>query len=312
MSHDIQSADKGSEGIVELLQSGLPDQAALWRDLQPEDKADPVAAIDHHFMNSGKWLLFGASRRGKSHAHLGAYREDAFSISAKTDAQWPYWWALAVSDGAGSCNLSRVGANLAVKEARSSFLCPELSNSGPRKRLEQAVFNALSRLEKEALARRCSLKDLSCTLLVLLWVDDQHSKGGTAWTFQAGDGLIAAMDTNGQLETLAAQDGESFAGATHFFTGSYVWSSWSKRFSTRSFPAAPTGFLVMSDGVSDDLVPYTLNGPIILKELLRIRDLQAPGEALVDILGYEKRGSFDDRTLVCALSSGCHLYSEIE
>jgi hypothetical protein len=303
MSNDIQQEDKSSEEPVELSHSGSPDCAAIWRDLQPEDQADAVPATEHESISSGKWLLFGASRRGRSHAHLGTYREDAFSIAEISGREGPACWALAVSDGAGSCKLSRVGANLAVREIRSSLLCPELSGSGPGKRLEQAVFSALSRLEKEALARRCSLKDLSCTLLVLFWVDDQNGKGGTAWTFQAGDGLIAATDSNGLFEPLADQDGESFAGATHFFTGEHVWNSWNKRFLARSFPVAPKGFLVMSDGVSDDLVPYPINGPIILKELLRIGDLPDPGEALVDTLGYEKRGSFDDRTLVCALPS---------
>jgi hypothetical protein len=273
-----------------------------WHELQPLDEQDSVPQTEHAVIPTKSWALIGASRRGKSHAHAGAYREDAFAMACDPNWEAPAWWGLAVSDGAGSCPLSRVGSNLAVRHVATSLSNPDSWNSAPGKRLEQAVLGALSRLEKEARDRACEVKDLSCTLLVLLWIEDADGSGGRAFTFQAGDGLIAATDDHGLFARLAAQDEEAFAGSTHFFTGDYVWRTWGDRFSEFDLPEPPLGFLVMTDGVSDDLVPYSKNGPIIVKELCRVRDHEAPGEALVELLGYEKRGSFDDRTLVCALN----------
>ncbi|MBM3299187.1 MAG: protein phosphatase 2C domain-containing protein [Deltaproteobacteria bacterium] len=255
---------------------------------------------EHCAIGLGNWLLFGASRRGRSHAHAGTYREDAFAITSSPMGEEPHWWALAVADGAGSCRLSRVGAGRAVREVTTNLGRPESLKSGPEKRFRGAVLNTLGALEREARLRSCDIKDLSCTLLVLFWVEDPECRGGTVFTFQAGDGLIVSTDQQGRFHSLAAQDGESFAGTTHFFTGQHVWDTWDCRFANIRVLESPFGFLAMSDGVSDDLVPYDANGPIIVKELSRILKRQDPGAELVDLLGYEKRGSFDDRTLVCA------------
>jgi hypothetical protein len=169
-----------------------------------------------------------------------------------------------------------------------------------KKALENAVTCALISLQTEAALRQCDITELSCTLLVLLWTQNQDGPGGTALTFQAGDGLIVSIDEDARFIPLAAQDAEAFAGETHFLASRHVHLTWDERF--KSFPTdiTPLGFLVMTDGVADDLIPYEKNGSILVKELREILDAENWGEALVDLLGYEKRGSFDDRTLVCA------------
>ncbi|MFH0821225.1 MAG: PP2C family serine/threonine-protein phosphatase [Pseudomonadota bacterium] len=284
-------------------QSAATASTVEWKDLQPTDESDPVEHTKHDTAASGDWFLLGASRRGRSHAHAGTYREDAFAMVGDPDPNDPKWWAIAAADGAGSCRLSRVGANLAVKEVTAFLSARDDQELEPRERLETAVSTALRAVQDEARKRDVDVKDLSSTLLVLLWVRNEEGIGGRAFTFQAGDGLMTAVDDTGTFDPLALPDSEVFAGTTHFFTGMHVKDTWDRRFGERPFEKAPAGFLVMTDGVADDLVPYERNGPIIFKELLNINGIEEPGPALVELLGYEKRGSFDDRTLVCALRS---------
>ncbi len=277
--------------------------ASEWKEQEPEDASDPVEPIAHDSRVIKGWKLFGASRRGKSHAHVGTYREDAFSLAVKRRRRGPPWWALIVADGAGSCSLSRVGANLAVRTVCESLLAAERAKTAWPDRLNVAVAAALTALHEESDRRECDLKDLSCTLLALLYVFEKRGRGGIACTFQAGDGLIAHVDDGGLMQIIGVQEYEAFAGATHFLNSDYVQETWDSRFKYLHCEKSPAGFLVMSDGVADDLVPYETNGPIIVRELFDSRDAHDPGPALADVLAYEKRGSFDDRTLICALRS---------
>ncbi len=272
---------------------------ATWKNIPPEDTSDPADDIKQCAEQVGRWKLFGASRRGKSHAHSGAYREDDFEMGG-ISPKAPGCWAIAVSDGAGSCRLSRVGAHLCVRTVISLLRQDDNALSDPKNALKKAVNGALTTLEEEAVKRECDAGELSCTLLVLLWKQDSEEAGGTALSFQAGDGLIASFDENSQLNPLATQDAGAFAGETHFLTSKIVHSTRDDRFKSFRFETPPHGFLVMSDGIADDLIPYEKNGPILVRELHRVLGRENSGEAMVELLGYEKRGSFDDRTLACA------------
>jgi len=284
----------------DLGEAQVPSIVPLWKDLEPTDLNDPVDPTVHRSKKVGSWRLFGASRRGRSHAHAGTYREDAFSVATASHGDHSLWWACAVSDGAGSSPLSRVGSNLAVERVAEVLRTEVSLHERPEEFLRKSVAEALKVLWHEYALRSCELRDLSCTLLVLLWIESEDGKG-SASIFHAGDGMIAIIDGQGSVQPMASPDGEAYAGTTHFFAGDHVKKTWDQRFSTISFGDPPRGFLVMSDGVSDDLIPLRTNGPILVKEMLRICNTDDPGESLLDLLGYEKRGSFDDRTLVCAL-----------
>lgn len=278
-----------------------PGRDSPWQDREPEDQRDPVAATVHESKNLKQWQLLGASCRGRSHAHGGTYREDAFSLTTIKQDTGAWWWAIAVADGAGSCKWSRVGSNLAVDTVSKSLGQADFGKTSVSEAINEAASRALIALKRESERRSCDLHDLSCTLLILLWIPSPDGKGGLAWTFQAGDGLIACADNQGLIEPLANPDSEVFAGQTHFLTSDRVQETWDSRFQGYFFPEVPSGLLVMSDGVADDLIPYDRNGPILVKELFGIRDAKNAGAALAGLLGYEKRGSFDDRTLVCGL-----------
>jgi len=292
-THDTQEGFDGQ---------GQAGTASFWKELPPEIASDPTDPIVHKSKRLSGWQLFGASRRGKSHAHAGTYREDAFQMIVSGPKSSVRWWAFAVADGAGSRPLSRVGANLAVKSVCSYLRKAELKRQVPDRLVNQSAVTALEALKSEADRRECSIDDLACTLLVLLWIMDKEDSGGLSATFQAGDGLIAYTDECGSLTQLATEDYVAFAGSAHFFTSQHVQETWDVRFGCHYFEQSPAGFLVMTDGVADDLIPYKTNGPILVEELFAARDSADPSETLaVDLLAYEKRGSFDDRTLACGL-----------
>jgi hypothetical protein len=90
-----------------------PRKLPEWKVLEPEDPSD---AVDHEVCACDSprpgWTVAAASVRGKLHAHQALWRDDAYGFGGVED-----WTILAVSDGAGSARISRVGARIACDEA---------------------------------------------------------------------------------------------------------------------------------------------------------------------------------------------------
>lgn len=270
---------------------------ARWNELEPEDRNDPVAHLEaRSFGRSGDFLVIGASRRGRSHAHTGKYREDAF-WAATGKAPSHSWAIMAVADGAGSQPLSRVGARIAVRSA------VEWARSHEAGKLAAAVDGAaraaLVRVRAEAESRGVPAQSLACTLLLAgIAIEDGV---WTLATFQAGDGMIAAaFDSSPRLRVLEGADHGPVAGETHFLLSGHVLQSWEQRTRIHRFETPPRGILLMTDGIADDLTPIDRNGPTLARELDSVLRHPSPERALLELTAYEKRGSFDDRTLAMA------------
>lgn len=58
-----------------------------------------------------------SSKRGRSHAHEGTFRDDDFAVQNLADG----WSVIAVADGAGSSRLARAGSQFATKNIVKSF-----------------------------------------------------------------------------------------------------------------------------------------------------------------------------------------------
>ena len=88
-----------------------PDPKSLWKNLD-SNKADPYWKEDNiagHLNFDSKNLVVG-SKRGRSHAHEGIFRDDAFEFSFHEQNGWGI---IAVADGAGSAKFSRKGSEIA-------------------------------------------------------------------------------------------------------------------------------------------------------------------------------------------------------
>lgn len=303
-------------------------RTAIWQENEPEDRSDEVEhSIAEESGNEG-WRLAAASVRGKLHAHRALWREDAFA-SRSVDG----WTVLAVSDGAGSALLSRVGARLAC-EAAVTYLEEHLSSlaltSDDEEGLKQdemprllealggAAGAALGAIRDEAARRERLPAEFAATLLVTIhrpW-RGRHLVGAV----QVGDGAVALLDWDGGVTLLGIPDHGEHSAETRFLTTRGVEETFRNRvlFSIKDRLRCVA---VMSDGVSDDFFPENRR----LVELLLGEDLpgmrhrdggpmggvmeavtggpEAAG-ALLKWLGYEKRGSSDDRTLMLFWEEG--------
>ena len=99
-----------------------PDPRSLWQD-KPSDKNDPYwkPEFASQFLkveSTGLVLkterkdVVAASQRGRSHAHEGIFRDDDFGMDYDKKTNW---YIITVADGAGSCNASRKGSQIACQ-----------------------------------------------------------------------------------------------------------------------------------------------------------------------------------------------------
>jgi serine/threonine protein phosphatase PrpC len=162
--------------------------------------------------------LVAASKRGRSHANEGKFRDDDFEVKYVKDIGW---YIMAVADGAGSAKYSRRGSQIAcqfvsqaLEEASRQQLGKELeealkefkSGGSEQSRsaisrplyetLGQAAFGALKQIEAEDGAKSAQLRDFATTLLI--GVSKKFSFGHFVSAFWIGDGGIAVLDLPGK------------------------------------------------------------------------------------------------------------------
>jgi hypothetical protein len=300
-----------------------PMPTAQWQVREPDDRNDPVPhVVNKHVRRNDSWNLTAASVRGKLHAHQALWRDDAFA--------WDWvgnWTAIAVSDGAGSAPLSRVGARVAceeavrtVKEQLADFAEVSADGEKPRQedllRMKKIILDGAIRsraaILREAEQRNCAVRDFNATFLLLLHIPFQDADLVAA--FQVGDGTVGLFTREGTCSVLGDADHGNYSSETVFLTTPGVELDLKRRV---AFVLEKNLLCigVMTDGVADDFFPEdkrlvelfagdpvhdlkdAQGGPLhgVMRQVLREpRD----GEALADWLRYEKRGSSDDRTLV--------------
>lgn len=316
----------------ELLLTVNPDPRSLWKELEPEENQPyPKAHTDSQSLEVPGFALIAASRRGRSHAHAGSFREDDFTLFTTDDG----WFGAVVSDGAGSCRFSREGSRLACRTAAAALTTslstlnerlPELVSAlanGANEDLENslrgvfyeslagAAFAAFKRIEQEAKATEQPIKEFSATLLMA--VVRTFEEGLFMAGFGIGDGAIGVFDAAGDSVTLLnIPDGGEFSGQTRFLTMREVigdGSEMARRIRFGLFQK-PTFAALMTDGISDPKfgTDRHLQSPAKwaalldeLKESLPFPpDRQAP-ERLIEWLNFWSPGEHDDRTLALLL-----------
>jgi hypothetical protein len=303
--------------------SAVNPAAPQWQTREPSDRSDPVP---HQYClavpRTENWRLLAASVRGRLHAHQALWRDDSFAWAGASD-----WTCLAVADGAGSASLSRIGSHLAcvagvkalADALRTCRFSPTEDEVPPQQDLHRIrdalVFAARAgrqAIGAEAERREQPLHLFHTTLLLVAHVPLAERDFVAA--LQIGDGAVALYRGPGVCQVLGQADRGGYASETLFLTTPGIEEELERR---TSF-ACPSGLLalaVMTDGVADDFFPEDQR----LVELFEgdpIPDLQDPqglplrgvlpgvlpdvrdGQALVEWLGYRKRGSSDDRTLV--------------
>ncbi|MDT7780199.1 MAG: hypothetical protein QOC99_2711 [Acidobacteriota bacterium] len=249
-----------------------PDPKSLWKAIEPDTslpyRKEHTAA---QRLVGREYQVVAASRRGRSHAHEGKFREDDFAAATTPEG----WYILLVADGAGSARFSREGSRLSCETAARTLgeLIPKTfdarfdvllrdyasgSNAAEkeiRKLLYQALcgaaFASYKALEVSAAEAGHALKDYATTLL--LGLVRQFEQGTFVSSFWIGDGAIALLDGRGSAQLMGTPDGGEFSGQTRFLTMREVVADGAEmlrrvRFTlTRDFGA----LILMTDGISD-------------------------------------------------------------
>lgn len=313
-----------------------PNPRLLWKNLASDDsdpfwKADDIAFVTP----LGRKTLVAASKRGRSHANTGGFRDD--------DIAWKYfeptgWSVIAVADGAGSVPLARQGAKLAVN-AVVSYFTPALTGEGlpeleqllheyktgtgedTQKKLNQQIYTHLGKaalyahkqLEEFAHTQEAPLKDLHSTLLFVLL--KQFGFGYAILSFSVGDGVIGLVSTDlSAVMVMNRLDVGEFGGGTRFITMPEIFRN--ELFYTRFGCKVVDDFshlFLMTDGIFDPkfVTEAALEKPGQWQKL--IRDLAGENEEgrkvnlnpdngkieeeLSQWMDFWSPGNHDDRTL---------------
>jgi len=222
------------------------DPRSLWKDL-PSDRSDPFWKPDTDQKQSSSALacVAAGSVRGRSHAHVGSFRDDDFGMHLPSDQDPHGWHLLCVADGAGGAKSSRRGSQVACKvvidklremlveapEGLSAELDLRSRDAAVQDKADGAFWartlyhvmgtaagHAQAAVRKEADAIGTSIKDFSTTLLVA--IVRRTTRG--AWfvgTYWVGDGAIGMWRQGWPAPKLFGEpETGEFAGQTTFFT----------------------------------------------------------------------------------------------
>lgn len=251
-----------------------PDPKSLWKNLE-SDKNDPFWKPDNvevldQFLDKN---IVIASKRGRSHANTGAFREDDFAFKNFNEIGWS---ALAVSDGAGSAKLSRKGSKIACDAVIQYFeenlnaenlkefdqVLVEHNNKitdETSKRISHFVYQNLSKaahfahqkIEEFAIQSETELKNFHATLIFTLV--KKYDFGYAILTFGIGDCPIGLLNKEiNEIKLMNWLDVGDFGGGTRFITMPEIFQS--DKFSTRFGFKLVDDFsylMLMTDGIYD-------------------------------------------------------------
>ena len=265
------------------------------------------------------WRAAGASRRGRMHANGGTHREDALAFDAHDRAT-----VLCVSDGAGSCQHSRIGSHIAAHRVVEMLLAatekvdPAIAADATKlkdflsARVTEAVLAATDALLDLAKKSGGSPKDFRCTLLTALhYRGEQHE---LLLTNQIGDGAICLLRKDLSTARLGASDSGTHSGEVSCFVPDDCARVKAKAVDITTDVAALECVLLCSDGIEDPFYPLEKQAGAIFRQFYTgvttpLPDFKAqlPQPApllqesaawgLAQWLEFEKRGENDDRTV---------------
>ncbi|MFN5944514.1 MAG: PP2C family serine/threonine-protein phosphatase [Phycisphaerae bacterium] len=240
------------------------------------------------------WRTAHGSEVGSSHAAMGSSCQDAHVIDFIDDVLFA-----AVSDGAGSCELSATGAaaacTWAVQYMKSSFT-RAFEPSAAVKIMHGAFQCARTELEQLAVREGRPLRDYSCTLLAAM-VTDEFSAFA-----QIGDG--ASVFRLGGEVLLAHWPEQEMLNLTDFLTA----ERWQSVVNVRLLPGRVTELAMMSDGLTQLFIdnqgrcPHV---PALLPLWAACRQSPDPASLNQDLRAFLASSvvndrSDDDKTLVIA------------
>jgi len=251
-----------------------PDPKSLWKNIESDKtdrywKPDDITSTD----KLGDRYIVVASKRGRSHANVGSFRDDDFAYKYFEETGWG---VIAVADGAGSSKLARKASEIAC-QAVIDFAQEDLTQEKTKefdeiiadykngtgdetqKRLSHFVYNTMSKAAWNAhqkilnasMTAEVGVKDFYSTLIFTFV--KKYEFGYALLSFGVGDCPIAVLNKNQTEVTLMNWlDVGEFGGGTRFITMSEIFTS--DKFPTRFRFKLIDDFsylFLMTDGIYD-------------------------------------------------------------
>lgn len=311
-----------------------PDPKKMWQNLPPPAGAPyRKADVDAAALLDDTFRIVAASKRGRSHAHNGTFRDDDFRI-----AQPGNGWQIAVlADGAGSAKFSRQGAAIICEQAslrltaalggERGTLVDDAVASYQRDRADDAekaalalrtvlasvvgsaAYYAAKGIMDECAAVRETLqalpKDYASTALIAIC--KRYPFGTFSAAYWVGDGAVGVYSAQDGIALLGEVDSGEFSGQTRFLDANEVTQEALLRRTRFAISEHMTALILMTDGVSDPRfeTDARLSRPgdwdALWSELAQALqpDDGAPGQdrRLLDWLDFWSPGNHDDRTI---------------
>jgi len=303
-----------------------PDPKTLWKNIA-SDKNDPYWKEDDVTLLaplSDRHILVSC-KRGRSHANVGAFREDDFAFKDLDNG----WSIVVVGDGAGSAKISRKGSVIAcngvvdyftekssadsLKEFDSLLLEHNTNASAETQKklnrfvydnLGKAVFQVHKKLEEFAKKEGVTLKDLSSTLIFTLL--KKYDIGYALLSFGVGDCPMAVLNKDvSEVTLLNWIDVGEFGGGTRFITMPEIFGS--DKFATRFGFKLVEEFsylMLMSDGIYDPKFVVESNLPEIKNWQAFLKDIGGSNED-----GIKVELSADNKDITTQFSSWMDFWS---
>ena len=314
-----------------------PDPKSLWKEISTDPNALYGKEDTVHLSGRlGDKNIVAASKRGRSHANTGAFREDDFACRYYEATGWSI---VAVADGAGSARLSREGSRIACQTVLDYFsvhlateafiafdelIAAHYSQPGEAiaKKLNHLLYSHLGtaalevrkKLAETAALSETDIRDFHTTLIFALV--RKYEFGYAILSFGVGDCPIALLSTDlSGVVIMNPIDAGDYGGGTRFITMPEIFQD--ERLGTRfGFQLVPdfAYLIMMTDGIYDPkfAVEANLEKPEKWKEFLS--DLQGNNEAKAAVdftpdnpeagvqlaawMDFWSPGNHDDRTLV--------------
>jgi serine/threonine protein phosphatase PrpC len=300
-----------------------PDPESLWL-TKESDKSDPYFKEDEvseSLEGFHERTMLAASIRGKSHAHVGSFRDDDFKLQKVNG-----WNILCVADGAGGSKHSRKGSKIAVNTAvghlaqalggEQGLLIENAASSWHANQIESkrnvlipiyeafgsTALAAVKAIEEEAAKNNSTPRDYYTTLIVTA-----HKKiecGHLFASYWVGDGGVGVYDKGKKVILLGEVDSGDFAGQTIFLDKKVMTAEEIMNRIRFTIVDGFTSLVLMTDGVTDPKFETDNNLAKIEKWDEMWHDLEgllsdqasAPKE-IESWLHFKSRGNYDDRTI---------------
>lgn len=343
----IRLAGQVGERRCELFANiaAIPDPRSLWVS-KDSDRTAPFWKPDEASgrIIGDELLCVAASKRGRSHAKDGTFRDDDFALwSGGTGG----WHIAVVADGAGSAKFSRRGSQIAVGHVTKELprlldehLTPNLERliaahqggiAGAQAQMKTALyssmvtaaFNAAKAIVDEAHKIGEKSAAFRTTLVVVVARATVH--GWFIAAFAIGDGGAAIFDRDaGTIMPLNLADGGEFAGQTRFLETSEFQGGYEELSKRLFFDVRPsfTAIFAMTDGITDPKFPTDVAFANPQKWVSFWDDDLTPAvrlqrgngdieSELLAWLDFWSPGNHDDRTLAVMLAQDAQQISTV-